>query len=68
MQTEVQDITITPTWVRSSRCGPANCVELRIGSAEVIICDSKEGKIARLVFGRSSWDRFLDRWTRPACP
>jgi hypothetical protein len=68
MRTEVQNTKITPKWVRSSHCGPANCVELSIGPTEVIICDSKRGKIARLAFCRTSWTSFLNHCVGPVRP
>lgn len=49
----------TPAWIRSSRCGAGNCVELRHGKDHLAVRDSKNGDSALLMFNRASWSTFL---------
>lgn len=62
MQADARKITLTPEWVRSSRCGPhaGNCVELRFCPGVVSIRDSKRGSVAQLAFDHRSWMWFMD--------
>ena len=47
-------------WVRSSYTTPNNnCVELRLGSGEVGVRDSKDVTGGTLEFGRRVWSEFL---------
>lgn len=45
-------------WVRPSRCGNTNCVEVAKDGDEVLIRDSKHPEQAPLRFTRAEWDAF----------
>jgi hypothetical protein len=47
-------------WRRASRCTPQNnCVEIRVGSDDVGVRDSKNVGAAPLVFSRHRWAAFI---------
>jgi hypothetical protein len=49
------------SWVRSRRCGPANCVEVADAGPAVAVRDSKlAGRGPVLMFDRGAWSDFLD--------
>jgi hypothetical protein len=52
----------TRTWIRSSRCGSGNCVELHYAEDHLLIRDSKGDDAALLEFDRDSWFAFLKRY------
>jgi hypothetical protein len=61
MTTDVRDNPRTPTWRRSSRCGPkanTNCVEVAGAEAGVLVRDSK-GEVVLGVFDTVQWSAFL---------
>jgi hypothetical protein len=61
MAADVRDIPRTPTWLRSSRCGPqanTNCVEVGRGEEGVLIRDSKGAAILG-AFTDVQWSTFL---------
>jgi hypothetical protein len=57
----------TSAWVRSTRCGAGNCVELRYTHSHLIIRDSKGDAEAQLRFERDSWSTFLERCHSAYC-
>jgi uncharacterized protein DUF397 len=61
MAADVRDITRTPHWHRSSRCGPkanTNCVEVAHLAAHVLVRDSK-GEVVLNAFDPAPWKAFL---------
>jgi hypothetical protein len=53
------NINSNDNWIRSSFCGPHNCVELSHRSTEVIIRDSKGEEAAVLMFDHEQWPTFV---------
>ena len=61
MAADVRDTRDTPTWRRSSRCGPkanTNCVEVARAADRVLVRDSK-GEVVLGAFDAVHWTTFL---------
>ncbi|WP_085066232.1 DUF397 domain-containing protein [Catenuloplanes japonicus] len=55
------------TWVRSSRCRDANCVEVAEVGAGVLVRDTKErGEGVNLSFAGEAWGAFVRSLRSPA--
>jgi hypothetical protein len=46
-------------WLKSSRSGTSNCVEVALHGALVLVRDSKDPLGPVLTFSRDEWDAFL---------
>jgi hypothetical protein len=64
MQSAVRATAASENWIRSSRCGPKNCVELSRDLTDVRIRDSKGDTGVCLVFSHVSWSSFRARCER----
>jgi hypothetical protein len=55
----------TDGWRRASRCTPQNnCVEIKVGSDDVGVRDSKNVGAAPLVFSHHQWAAFIGEIVR----